>query len=612
MSERAPKRKIDGNITFEGGVDTGKSPSLVSENQVQWAINTTFRGGYASCRPGWTALRDTGITGQVQCATVYVNDQGRIYIIILAAGRVYVWDEQSGSISDISITGDLNPSYLIQGWMVQAENFVIIQDGFSPPLIFDGVTLRRAANDELQTGTVMAYVQGRIWYARPDGYSFRATDLVYSDGTRESVLKETENTFLNEGGDFSVPSDSGGITAIAVPGTLDTALGQGPLLVMTPKYIFAINAPVDRNIWKDVTYPIQSISAVNAGAVGARSTTTINGDVFYRSSDGIRSFIIARRDFNTWGNTPISNEVSLVVNADQQDLLNHGSSIVFDNRLLMTCQPRYDFEQTTHAAIVSLDFDLITGIRSKTPPAWEGIWTGLNIIQLLKYESRGAERAFLLAKSATTGNVEIWEISRDLPYDVPSIGVQSSIQWEVWTRSFNFSEPFSLKRLTGMELWCDDLQGSVTFTVDYKPDQSPSWQSWHSFTQCANVTLCSSTTSCIAITPNQPQYRTKMRLPKPPDACDAIISRPYYDLFEAQLRLQFTGHVRLRGLRINADERQENPNGECITTQDCTTLSVCPVNQFSYSIANGAANQSILGNGIPILTDAGLAIQYNT
>ena len=103
-----------------------------------------------------------------------------------------------------------------------------------------------------------------------------------------------------------------------------------------------------------------------------------------------------------------------------------------------------------------------------------------------------------------------------------------------------------------------------------------------------------------------------MRLPKPPDACDTIISRPYYDMFEAQLRLQFTGHVRLRGLRINADERQENPNGECITTQDCTTLSVCPVNQFSYSIANGTANQAILGNGVPILTDAGLAIQYNT
>ncbi len=218
---------------------------------------------------------------------------------------------------------------LLDGWMVQAENFVVIQDGFSKPLIFNGTSLRRAKDDEIKTGRVMAYVNGRIWYALPNGFSFRATDIVYGDGTRASVLKETENTFLNEGGDFSVPSDSGGITAMAVPGDPDTSLGQGPLLVFTPRYVFSVQAPVDRDVWKNLNYPIQAISLLTSGALGARSAITVNGDVFYRAIDGIRSFIIARRSFSDWGNTPISGEMTPIVENDQTSLLWASSAVVW-------------------------------------------------------------------------------------------------------------------------------------------------------------------------------------------------------------------------------------------------------------------------------------------
>jgi len=303
MSERAPRRFTDGALSFEGGMDAGRVPQLIGPNQVAFAVNTTFRGGYASQRPGFVKQAFTdedgnALSGVWQCARDYIDDDGFVWVIALVAGRVYRYNPQTNTTDELTSECLYNPSNLLQGWMEQAENFLIIQDGESKPLIWDGQALRQADSNEIKTGTVMRYVNGRIWYSLPIGFEFRATDLVYSDGTRAGVLKEEENQFLI-GGNFSVPSDGGPITAMAVPGNLDTALGQGSLLVFTPRYVFSVQAPLERDAWASVNYPIQAISLVSNGALGARSTITINGDVFYRSADGIRSFIIAHHDFKT-------------------------------------------------------------------------------------------------------------------------------------------------------------------------------------------------------------------------------------------------------------------------------------------------------------------------
>jgi hypothetical protein len=53
MSERAPRRYTDGTVTFEGGVDPGIMPSEIDKNQVAFAINSSFRQGFISPRPGF-------------------------------------------------------------------------------------------------------------------------------------------------------------------------------------------------------------------------------------------------------------------------------------------------------------------------------------------------------------------------------------------------------------------------------------------------------------------------------------------------------------------------------------------------------------------------------
>lgn len=613
MSERAPRRYTDGSVTFEGGIDAGVMPSEVDKNQVAFAVNASFRQGFISPRPGFIqkdydvclsitadstlvtadqtnvtadgyseeCYGSSNLTGVFQCALPYIGDNGSTFILMLISGKVWLYDCLQNSVQNLSTSPDLeNPSNLLDGWMVQAENFVVIQDGQSAPLIFNGSNLRRATVDEIKCGRVMAYVNGRIWYALANGFSFRATDIVYGDGTRASVLKETENTFLNEGGDFAVPSDSGGITAMAVPGNPDTSLGQGPLLIFTPRYVFSINAPVDRNVWKNLSYPIQAISLLTSGALGARSAITVNGDVFYRAVDGVRSFIIARRSFTDPGNTPISGEILNIAENDQTDLLWSGSSVVFDNRLLMTGQPRYNAQGVVHKALMVLDFDLITSLRKKFPPAWAGIWTGLDVLQVVKTENSYGDRCFSIARGLD-GTIQIWEISKAEKFDNNIVDGKKKIQWLVQTRAYNFEIPFGLKRLDSGDIFIDSLDGDVSFNIEYRPDQYPGWIEWADWAECATTLQCQ---PACPLTNFQPQYRPKMRLPTPSDIpCNSSISTPTRNMYEVQMSLTITGYCRIKSIRVHAYDVQEPAVGECLVDQGCKTLEGCDVNPFTYT-----------------------------
>lgn len=586
MSENAPKRLTDGAISFEGGMDSGRVPNLIGKNQVAFSVNVSFRGGFASQRPGWekrafTDEQGNPIEGAWQCARDYIDDDGKTWLVAMIGGRVFRWDPELEETIELTSECVYNPSNLLEGWMEQAENFLVIQDGQSVPLIFDGSVLRKSMPDEVKTGRMMRYVNGRIWYSLPSGFEFRATDLVYSDGTRSAVLKETESQFLT-GGNFSVPSDGGPITAMAVPGNLDTSLGQGPLLVFTPKYVFSVQAPLDRDQWANLNYPIQAVSQNSNGALGARSTITVNGDVFYRASDGIRSFIIARRDFGSWGNTPISGEVDSVVSSDNSELLQYGSAVVFDNRMLMTTQPQYNVNGTTHKAIVVMDLELISNLREKLPPAWEGVWTGVDALQIVKTQSSMQERAFIFARDSESDAVNIWEITKDSRYDKPDSSTNVPVRWELQTRAFDFETQFGQKRLDSGEIWIDQLTGTSYIDAKYRPDQYPGWVDWHGWSVAAKTDACGET-GCLPLLLGSPQYRTKLRLPRPSDDCDAILKTQYRRLYSVQVRFRMCGFFRIKGMRFHAYDEPEQIAGQCLPCETTAKLEACDLNPYTYN-----------------------------
>jgi hypothetical protein len=565
-----PKYLYDGFLGLSGGVDSGRSPTLASavnpsglqRNQAAFAINTTMRGDRAKPRPGYKNRPLTSFTqksGRFQGATFYNPDTGNGFIVASVAGHILKVDVLTGVVQDISVPSDLNANNRPLCWMYQAENFLIIQDGLDGCIIFDGSSCRRSGPNEIPGGRMGAYSGGRIWQVLADGKSFMAGDLIYGDGTRANVLRTTENTFLNEGGVFTVPQNAGKITALLTTSNLDTSLGQGPLLVFTENTVFSVNAPFDRTTWKDVTYPIQTVSLVINGATGFYSTKLINGDPYFRASDGVRSFIMARRSFGQQGNTPQSREMNRVLPLDDQSLLEHGSAVIFDNRLLMTTSPVPSASGVYHRGLVVLDFDLVSGMRDKSPPAWEGIWTDLNFLQVVTGKINGQERCWAFVLNSAS-EIELWEITRNDRFD--STPDATPIKWVIETASYPFNTPFALKRLTSGDIWIDRVAGQVDFDLKFRPDQHPCWVDWYTWSECATYQDCD-IAYCAIPKEMKEQYRPRRRFIEPPEDCNAILNMPFKDGFEFQARLAISGFCEIKQVRLQAIERPEMVVGEC-------------------------------------------------
>jgi hypothetical protein len=368
---------------------------------------------------------------------------------------------------------------------------------------------------EIPAGRMGAYGKGRFWTALPDGISYVASDIVCgSSGSpvnysgRDAVLKMKENTYLDGGGAFRVPGNFGQITAMRFTSTLDVTLGHGPLQVVTPEGIFSVDAPIARNEWQNVTNPLQTVSLIGFGGKGQNSTVVVNGDLMFRSVDGIRSLILAKRDFWSWGNVPISHEVERVLARDDDSLLNFASAIQFDNRLLMTANPKAGPRGTYHDSLVVINFEPSSSLNAKALPVWEGMWTGMNVLQLFDGQFSNKHRAFAISYTKVpvndanghlqsyTDTIEFCELTKSESETPDGIvpktldNNDTSIVWgfesPVIFKSVKGKGDYDLLRLEDGEVYLAGIQPNqiIMVKVEYKPDYANCWYDWHTFTVC--------------------------------------------------------------------------------------------------------------------------------
>lgn len=574
-------RLTTGQTSWIRGVDSNVPPTIagpenpdgLKPNQLAWGNNITVRGGGITPRRGWVRLTafEQGV-GIFQEAFMYAPSNAFPYIMAQIGGRTFqVNVGTDNSIVEKTIAGDPNSALLTKSWMVQGEQFLVIQDGTAVPLVWDGNILQRVtsmanANPKIPTGEAMAYYMGRIWIAK--GREYLAGDIVRGpSGTapyslNDSILSMTENTYLSLGGTFLVPTLAGNIRALSFPANLNTSLGEGQLLVFTREQIYSVNVVPQRAAWATLTEPIQRVAQINFGTTSDRSVVQVNGDLFCQSTDGIRSITQALRYFDQWGNLAISSEESRAVDLNDRALLLYGSGIYFDNRLLQTCLPYQTDVGVAHQALLSLDFDLISTLSERMPPAWEGVNEGLAILRVLQGDFGGRQRAFALVRGST-GAIEVWELTSTDLFDTNASG-EARITYQFETPSFTWGKPFMLKELDTVELWIDQLRGTVDFTLEFRPDQHPCWQYWHKWQECAPRNNCEDPGVLLPCPyPTQTyrqQYRSLMVMPKPPIApCQDYIPRPMNIGFGFQFRLTVHGYCRIRGLLAHAFERERQP-----------------------------------------------------
>jgi len=372
-----------------------------------------------------------------------------------------------------------------------------------------------------------------------------------------------KNPVANAGDAFIVPSNALNIRMLAHTAELDTALGQGRLLIGTPRAIYRLNVPVTRDDWtllNDPSQPLQTVAQIRYGPVGDRSAVVVNGDLFYQTLEpGIRSLTYSVRYFQQWGNVPISRNENRVLRFNDRSLLRFSSGIEFNNRLYQTALPFQSPSGVAHRGILPLDFDLISSLEEKLPPAWEGMLEGIDVMQLFEGDFGGLQRAFAVVLSRLTGKIEVWELTQAERFDVGDRRITMVIE----TPSYTFKDPLQLKELESARVWIDKLFGKVEFKAYYRPDQWPCWIFWHAWNECTMQNCHEDPVDGTCGYPTQDfceSYEPQMTLPKPPTPCISKGRRvPANWGYQFQIKLVIKGWCRVRGIIVYALTKEDQP-----------------------------------------------------
>lgn len=588
-------RVWDGFSELVAGVDDGRKPNLIDKNQCASADNCVFRGGETTTRPPFTTQSmtfenpnltydasgvfsaDPGPTAQgshsfyfdtFQEASYYAPAKGKECIMVSTGGRLYQVTPKPNNIMHVyEIALDKrNRNTLPISYHVQAGVYHITQDGESRPIITSGTGARRANVDEIFTGRMMAYGQGRIVLVGND-------DLIYFGDIRDGkgngdadLLGFTETQFLNEGFPSALPSGMGKPTAVFFIPQQDSATGVGECLVAGETGIESFFVSLPRDTWKDSAF--QHTALLGIGATGHRAVCVVNEDVWFRSNDGFRSYRQARAVVNQWSQIPMSTNVSTWIDADTPNLLSYTSAVNFNNRLIATCTPVPNNGRLYHNGLVSLDFDILSTFGKVVAPAWDGHWSyntrdplrGLKVTQIVEGTFDGEHRCFAFfidaftSGTGTFGANAIIEISKDLiGHDTTGL-ITSNIK----SRSMDFEQEFNEKNLYGGDFWIDDVQEETDVTIRYRPDQYPTFTDWYSF----QVEPFGEVVEGDALV-EKDGFSPRRSLPKPADLTDPTMTkRSLRRGYEIQTEIEWTGRATIKKFRAHAMTELEDPKAK--------------------------------------------------
>lgn len=407
---------------------------------------------------------------------------------------------------------------------------------------------------ELPACRMGAYVLGQNWVCLVDGEAFIPSDLVgSSSGTqansyRDAVLKTTDADIM---GAFRIPTSGYIINSITGSATLDTSLGQGAVIIGTMANMFTCKAPFtlqdfQSTLVQPMANPILTESLIGFGPLGQNSTVLANSDILFRSIVGLASLKLARRDISDdWGNTPISREMSQIIDPDNNSpLLSYSSAVVHDNRHRMTVSPKIASQGVYHQGEIALNFDLISSLRGKAPPVYDGLWTGLNVLQHTSGLFSNRERSFAMTLNLATNVLELYELLQDSTLHKDN--GTTRIKWVFETPAvFNQDvKPLTeVVRLIDGEIYVADLKDTAHVKVQYRPIFYPCWIDWTEFDVCADMTPTNA----------QPQVRYRLGLGEPSGKdCDVINNQPFREAVAFQLRFEITGHFVFWGVKLAA------------------------------------------------------------
>ena len=218
-----------------------------------------------------------------------------------------------------------------------------------------------------------------------------------------------------------------------------------------------------------------------------------------------------------------------------------------------------------HRGLLALDFNSTSTVGAKSYAAWDGLWTGLQVQQLVSGYFDSQERCFVFAYGGV-GDNQIWEITGEYGDDI-SLDGPSKIACAIETRAYNFQLDYNKKKLRRLDTFLSDIRGEVNFAFAYRWDASTCWNSWDpGWKRCATVSspvLPDTNSNSDGLAQNFPQVRTQITQPTPANVCESVQGGLTSIGFEVQVRATWTGNCTIEKMVLSVDDIVENPRATC-------------------------------------------------
>ncbi len=597
---------VDGSLDFSGGQDASSVPDRTSANAFYSGINVSTRNAVISPRYGRKQITlkfpEGGVTlpslavrpyskifeeGRFQAFIPYVIGIENFYIIVVS-GVIFLVNTQTQAVSVISILGGsmLNELAPRINWS-DAGRFLVLFDYPSYPVIIENGIARRAdpALFEVPISVMGTYNQNRLFISNA-GNEFTAGDPAGNLATPNAPVTFEEIEVPSApyvGQSFQLTTNYGNspITAMTFLQVNDVSTGIGPLLVATKDKIYSYQSQKPRAQWAPNGDASQFGAAfvINSGIAGPRAFTAVGSDIFFISGDGqLRSASMSRDEQGTWARVPISREVQNWLKYYDESLAYYSVLAYFDNHILVSVNPYYVVVKNVEgdpildvvfAGFAVIETANISKLSNKSNPSWAGLWKGLRPMDVLV----SGNSCFVMSKDFNSVN-RLYQITTDTIdfTDDHELPITSTI----YTRQYDFQDPFQLKELHSIELTVANIRGKFSVDVYYKPVQGSRFVLWKGFKHEAPYQTCKIPTP---VNVNGLLAHNFMPIilgwPDKADTCAEVTKMLYRFFTKLELKFVITGRYwEIQEFKIKAVKIEQQPNQTWCAQYPVTEVAV--------------------------------------
>lgn len=586
----------------------GGNPASVPEGYAQRAVNRFFREDEHRTR---SAIQNIPLEFESEEQRIWfeaANGQGATFyntypsyvtprLVASLGGRIFTIELQ-GQRGVVKQLFDGNSRQFMHAWFGQGFEWLAVQDGINPPVLWNGSAAARRSDitkNEMPVGSVMAFIHGRFVVASADGLNtIRISEIAYANTNlnRDDIL-----VFPPELPTYDIAANLGSINGLYPMPFLDTGTAQNELVAMCTQGFTSFNFSGDE---ASLLGQIQKISLVGSGLQSSHGFAGLNGDVFFRSVDGISTYRNARIEYDqSWRLSPVSREVNYWIKPDRKDLLEFIPMVNWQNMVFTGCSPQIEAPNNPGfgyhrycRGFVVFDADNMSTAGRDGNPVWHGMWSGIRPWAFAQGLIGTASRCFAFSYDRD-GRNRLYEVTlsqTDDTFNRQNRKIVSSYT----TKQFGITEnlsAFAPKYFDGGVLEFSGVNGASTFAVDYRPDGSPCWVPILSGTPgCACPDLqredCGPYTAA-------PQWGRAYFPQVKPTVCLPGSKQPAAVFHHCQMRITMTGSFVVD--RMNIDMRPA-PDGQRVSCDltSCKPIDCCPsADDYAYHIAPAGVNTEV-------------------